>query len=161
MPACRWPACGARTGPGCGGPHSARALFWNWQWDPERYPDLPRRIVELGDRGIPIPGLCQPVLQHRGLRCSPKPRRWGCGHPGSGGRDLSRRFRRVRRRNGGFHQPGRGALVHSAHPEAEHAGPRHIRLGWRISASSSPPMRGCSQAIRCCCTMPGRRCGPR
>ena len=40
---------------GCGGPHSARAVFWNWQRDPAP-PPAPH--AELGDRGIPIPGRC-------------------------------------------------------------------------------------------------------
>ncbi len=41
-------------------------LFWNWQWDPERYPDLPRRIVELGDRGIRFLAYANPYLNTEG-----------------------------------------------------------------------------------------------
>ena len=29
-----------------------RRLFWDWQWNAERYPDLPNKIAELKARGI-------------------------------------------------------------------------------------------------------------
>jgi alpha-glucosidase len=34
-------------------------LFWDWRWNPSRYPDLPRRIAELGVRFM---GYCSPYL---------------------------------------------------------------------------------------------------
>lgn len=37
-------------------------LFWNWQWNPARYPDLPRRIAELHARGIRFMGYANPYL---------------------------------------------------------------------------------------------------
>ena len=41
-------------------------LFWNWEWDPARYPDLPRRIAELGDRGIRFLAYANPYLNIEG-----------------------------------------------------------------------------------------------
>ena len=37
-------------------------LFWDWQWNPERYPDLPARIAELKARGIRFLGYANPYL---------------------------------------------------------------------------------------------------
>lgn len=37
-------------------------LFWDWQWNAERYPDLPARIAELDARGIRFLGYVNPYL---------------------------------------------------------------------------------------------------
>lgn len=37
-------------------------LFWDWQWNAERYPDLPARIAELKARGIRFLGYVNPYL---------------------------------------------------------------------------------------------------
>ncbi|KZE29367.1 alpha-glucosidase [Chelatococcus daeguensis] len=37
-------------------------LFWDWRANEERYPDLSRRIAELGDRGIRFLGYVNPYL---------------------------------------------------------------------------------------------------
>ena len=37
-------------------------LFWDWQWNATRYPDLPARIRELHDRGIRFLGYVNPYL---------------------------------------------------------------------------------------------------
>src|SRR3990167_2723732 len=37
-------------------------LFWDWQWNAERYPDLPTRIAELRERGIRFLGYVNPYL---------------------------------------------------------------------------------------------------
>ena len=37
-------------------------LFWDWQWNAERYPDLPARIAELRARGIRFLGYVNPYL---------------------------------------------------------------------------------------------------
>lgn len=39
-----------------------RRLFWDWTWNPARYPDLPRRIAELRSRGIRFLGYVNPYL---------------------------------------------------------------------------------------------------
>ncbi|WP_285711640.1 alpha-glucosidase [Erythrobacter oryzae] len=39
-----------------------RRLFWDWQWNAERYPDLPARIAALKDRGIRFLGYVNPYL---------------------------------------------------------------------------------------------------
>lgn len=39
-----------------------RRLFWDWQWNAERYPDLPDRIAELKGRGIRFLGYVNPYL---------------------------------------------------------------------------------------------------
>ena len=39
-----------------------RRLFWDWQWNPSRYPDLPARIAELKARGIRFLGYVNPYL---------------------------------------------------------------------------------------------------
>ena len=39
-----------------------RRLFWNWRWNPQRYPDLDRRIPELAARGIRFLGYVNPYL---------------------------------------------------------------------------------------------------
>jgi alpha-glucosidase len=39
-----------------------RRLFWDWQWNPERYPDLPARIAALKARGIRFLGYVNPYL---------------------------------------------------------------------------------------------------
>ena len=39
-----------------------RRLFWDWQWNAERYPDLPARIAELKKRGIRFLGYVNPYL---------------------------------------------------------------------------------------------------
>lgn len=37
-------------------------LFWDWQWNADRYPDLPKRIAEIGERGIRFLGYVNPYL---------------------------------------------------------------------------------------------------
>ncbi len=37
-------------------------LFWDWQWNPTRYPDLPARIAELRARGIRFMAYASPYL---------------------------------------------------------------------------------------------------
>ncbi len=37
-------------------------LFWDWRWNPERYPELPRRIAELKARGIRFLAYVSPYL---------------------------------------------------------------------------------------------------
>jgi alpha-glucosidase len=37
-------------------------LFWDWQWNAERYPDLPARIAELKQRDIRFLGYANPYL---------------------------------------------------------------------------------------------------
>ncbi len=39
-----------------------RRLFWDWQWNPARYPDLPERIAGLKARGIRFLGYVNPYL---------------------------------------------------------------------------------------------------
>ncbi|WP_073974980.1 alpha-glucosidase, partial [Erythrobacter donghaensis] len=39
-----------------------RRLFWDWQWNPTRYPDLPARIAALKARGIRFLGYVNPYL---------------------------------------------------------------------------------------------------
>jgi sulfoquinovosidase len=39
-----------------------RRLFWDWQWNPTRYPDLPAKIAELKARGIRFLGYVNPYL---------------------------------------------------------------------------------------------------
>ncbi|AUX70871.1 alpha-glucosidase [Porphyrobacter sp. HT-58-2] len=39
-----------------------RRLFWDWQWNPARYPDLPQRIAALKARGIRFLGYVNPYL---------------------------------------------------------------------------------------------------
>ncbi len=39
-----------------------RRLFWNWQWNPDRYPDLPARIAQLRARNIRFLAYCSPYL---------------------------------------------------------------------------------------------------
>lgn len=39
-----------------------RRLFWDWQWNAERYPDLPARIAALKVRGIRFLGYVNPYL---------------------------------------------------------------------------------------------------
>ncbi len=39
-----------------------RRLFWDWQWNPVRYPDLPARIAALRARGIRFLGYVNPYL---------------------------------------------------------------------------------------------------
>jgi alpha-glucosidase len=39
-----------------------RRLFWDWQWQPARYPDLPRTMAELKTRGIKFLGYVNPYL---------------------------------------------------------------------------------------------------
>ena len=39
-----------------------RRLFWNWQWNPDRYPDLPARIAELRARDIRFLAYTSPYL---------------------------------------------------------------------------------------------------
>ncbi|MFL0672700.1 MAG: alpha-glucosidase [Erythrobacter sp.] len=39
-----------------------RRLFWDWQWNPARYPDLPERIAALKARGIRFLGYVNPYL---------------------------------------------------------------------------------------------------
>ncbi len=37
-------------------------LFWDWRWNPARYPDLPGRIADLAARGIRFMGYVNPYL---------------------------------------------------------------------------------------------------
>lgn len=39
-----------------------RRLFWDWRWSEARYPALPQRIAELGERGIRFLGYVNPYL---------------------------------------------------------------------------------------------------
>jgi sulfoquinovosidase len=39
-----------------------RRLFWNWDWNAERYPDLPNKINALAERGIRFLGYVNPYL---------------------------------------------------------------------------------------------------
>lgn len=39
-----------------------RRLFWDWQWNADRYPDLPARIASLKARGIRFLGYVNPYL---------------------------------------------------------------------------------------------------
>jgi sulfoquinovosidase len=39
-----------------------RRLFWDWQWNASRYPDLPSKIAELKARGIRFLGYANPYL---------------------------------------------------------------------------------------------------
>ena len=39
-----------------------RRLFWDWQWNADRYPDLPARIASLQARGIRFLGYVNPYL---------------------------------------------------------------------------------------------------
>lgn len=39
-----------------------RRLFWDWQWNPARYPDLPQRMASLKARGIRFLGYVNPYL---------------------------------------------------------------------------------------------------
>lgn len=39
-----------------------RRLFWDWQWNADRYPDLPLRIAALKQRGIRFLGYVNPYL---------------------------------------------------------------------------------------------------
>jgi alpha-glucosidase len=39
-----------------------RRLFWDWRWNPDRYPDLPDRMAALAERGIRFLGYVNPYL---------------------------------------------------------------------------------------------------
>ena len=39
-----------------------RRLFWDWRWNPNRYPDLPQRIADLVARGIRFLAYANPYL---------------------------------------------------------------------------------------------------
>lgn len=39
-----------------------RRLFWDWTWNPQRYPDLPARIAELNQQGLRFMGYVNPYL---------------------------------------------------------------------------------------------------
>ena len=39
-----------------------RRLFWDWQWNAARYPDLPAQIAALADRGIRFLGYINPYI---------------------------------------------------------------------------------------------------
>ena len=39
-----------------------KRLFWDWKWNPARYPDLPAQIAALADRGIRFLGYVNPYL---------------------------------------------------------------------------------------------------
>ncbi len=39
-----------------------RRLFWDWQWNADRYPDLPAKIADLKERGIRFLGYVNPYL---------------------------------------------------------------------------------------------------
>ena len=41
-------------------------LFWNWEWNPDRYPELPGRITALNDRGIRFLAYTNPYLNSEG-----------------------------------------------------------------------------------------------
>jgi sulfoquinovosidase len=43
-----------------------RRLFWDWKWQPARYPDLPARIAALAQRGIRFLGYANPYLANDG-----------------------------------------------------------------------------------------------
>ena len=42
-----------------------RRLFWDWQWNETRYPDLPDRIEKLKEHGHALSGLCEPLSRCR------------------------------------------------------------------------------------------------
>jgi len=42
-------------------------LFWDWRWNPSRYPDLPQRIAELRARNIRFMGYANPYLCTDGM----------------------------------------------------------------------------------------------
>lgn len=44
-----------------------RRLFWDWQWNADRYPDLPGRMAALKARGIRFLGYVNPYLAADGL----------------------------------------------------------------------------------------------
>lgn len=39
-----------------------KQLFWNWEWDRELYPDLDKKIAELGEKGVKVLGYINPFL---------------------------------------------------------------------------------------------------
>ena len=39
-----------------------RRLFWDWQWNPARYPDLPKKVAGLKGRGVRFLGYVNPYL---------------------------------------------------------------------------------------------------
>lgn len=39
-----------------------KRLFWDWQWNAKRYPDLPARIAALAERGVRFLGYVNPYL---------------------------------------------------------------------------------------------------
>ncbi len=41
-------------------------LFWNWEWNQERYPDLPAHIAALNARGIRFLAYANPYLNNQG-----------------------------------------------------------------------------------------------
>ena len=41
-------------------------LFWNWEWDADRYPGLPEQIASLDARGIRFLAYANPYLNNRG-----------------------------------------------------------------------------------------------
>lgn len=43
-----------------------KRLFWDWKWNAERYPDLPKRIADLNARGIRFLGYVNPYLCNDG-----------------------------------------------------------------------------------------------
>jgi sulfoquinovosidase len=45
-----------------------RRLFWDWQWNAARYPELPQKIAALGRRGIKFLGYVNPYLAVDGVQ---------------------------------------------------------------------------------------------
>ena len=39
-----------------------KQLFWNWEYDAELYPGLPKKIKELNEKGVKVLGYCNPFL---------------------------------------------------------------------------------------------------
>ena len=126
-PARASPRCGARTGPGVRTTSFGTRLFWDWRWNPARYPDLPQRIADLRARGIRFMGYANPYLCADGALFGEAESR-GLLARNAAGRNLSRGFRRIRLRRRRFHQPGGARLVRRAHPVRQHAGSRPVRL---------------------------------
>ena len=106
-------------------------LFWNWEWDADRYPGLPEQIASLDARGIRFLAYANPYLNNRGGLFE-RARQQGFLVRDSVGRGVRRRFRRVQRRHGGFHQSRCGPLVYRYHPAREHAGSGRQRMDGRF-----------------------------
>ena len=61
-----------------------RQLMWNWQYSPEYYPDLPREIAALRERGVRFLGYINPFLAIEGPLYREASERGLCVKDGSG-----------------------------------------------------------------------------